>query len=199
MGMALIAGCLMGFDAILHPPGARIENAGDETRRKKDAKSGGRWTAKASRVCKKSPHYATIVTSKKGERGMKRKLGLTAALLLMALAAPAMAQKVTGLDGDWNGTIVTPDGHSLRALVHIESTAKATSATFTSLDQNNAQIPVAAVTRKGKDVMLDLPIAHASYKGTLAGNPLTGTWTQGSASLPLNFVRQAAAKPAKKK
>jgi hypothetical protein len=40
MGMALIAGCLMGFDAILHPPGARIENAGDETRRKKDAKSG---------------------------------------------------------------------------------------------------------------------------------------------------------------
>jgi len=39
MGMALIAACLMAFDAILHPPGARIENVKDETRRKKGAKS----------------------------------------------------------------------------------------------------------------------------------------------------------------
>lgn len=39
-GMALIAGFLMTFDAILHPPGARIENVQDETRRKKDAQSG---------------------------------------------------------------------------------------------------------------------------------------------------------------
>jgi hypothetical protein len=30
----------MAFDAILHPPGARIENVQDETRRKKDARSG---------------------------------------------------------------------------------------------------------------------------------------------------------------
>lgn len=40
VGIALIAGFLMGIDAILHPPGARIENVGDETRRKKDAQSG---------------------------------------------------------------------------------------------------------------------------------------------------------------
>jgi hypothetical protein len=39
-GMALIAGFLMGFDAILHPSGARMENVRDETRRKKDAQSG---------------------------------------------------------------------------------------------------------------------------------------------------------------
>lgn len=40
MGMALVLGFLMGFDAILHPKGARMENVRDETRRKKDAQSG---------------------------------------------------------------------------------------------------------------------------------------------------------------
>jgi len=39
-GIALIAGFLMALDAILHPPGARIENVQNETRRKKDAQSG---------------------------------------------------------------------------------------------------------------------------------------------------------------
>jgi hypothetical protein len=39
-GMALVAGFLMALDAIMHPPGARIENVQDETRRKKDAQSG---------------------------------------------------------------------------------------------------------------------------------------------------------------
>lgn len=40
VGMALVAGFLMGFDAILHPKGARMEEVRDETRRKKDAQSG---------------------------------------------------------------------------------------------------------------------------------------------------------------
>jgi hypothetical protein len=38
-GMALVT-ILMGFDAILHPNGARMEDIRDETRRKKDAQSG---------------------------------------------------------------------------------------------------------------------------------------------------------------
>jgi hypothetical protein len=39
-GMALVAGFLMGFSAILHPEGAQTENVRDETRRKKDAQLG---------------------------------------------------------------------------------------------------------------------------------------------------------------
>ena len=38
--MALIAGFLMGFDVILRPKGTRIEDARDNTSRKKDAQSG---------------------------------------------------------------------------------------------------------------------------------------------------------------
>jgi hypothetical protein len=40
LGMALVAGFLMGFSAILHPKGAQMEDVRDETNRKKDAKSG---------------------------------------------------------------------------------------------------------------------------------------------------------------
>jgi len=39
-GMALVAGFLMGFSAILYPKGAQMENVRDETWRKKDAQSG---------------------------------------------------------------------------------------------------------------------------------------------------------------
>ena len=40
VGIALVAGFLMGFSAILHPKGAQMEDVRDETNRKKDAKSG---------------------------------------------------------------------------------------------------------------------------------------------------------------
>ena len=40
VGMALVAGFLMGFSAILHPKGAQMEDVRDETNRKKDSKSG---------------------------------------------------------------------------------------------------------------------------------------------------------------
>jgi hypothetical protein len=40
VGMALVIGFLMGFEAILRPKGARMESVQDETRRKKDAQSG---------------------------------------------------------------------------------------------------------------------------------------------------------------
>jgi hypothetical protein len=39
-GMALISACLMAFSAILHPKGQEMEHVQDETKRKKDAKSG---------------------------------------------------------------------------------------------------------------------------------------------------------------
>lgn len=123
---------------------------------------------------------------------MKRKLGLTAGLLLMALASPAMAQKVAGLDGDWNGALVTPSGATLHLHLQVLSNATATMATTYSVDQGNAAIPT-TVTRKGNEVSLDMPLVHASFKGTLKGETLTGTFTQG-ADVALTFTRQATKK-----
>jgi hypothetical protein len=123
---------------------------------------------------------------------MGRKLGLTAGLLLMALAVPAMAQEVAGVDGDWEGALATPSGVTLHLLLHVESTATATTATTFSVDQGNAAIPT-TITRKGNDVSLDMPMVHAGYTGTLKGGTLTGTFTQG-ADMPLTFTRRTAKK-----
>jgi hypothetical protein len=126
---------------------------------------------------------------------MKRKLGLTAALLLAAMVLPATAQKIAGMDGDWNGALVTPSGATLHLHLQVASSATATTASVFSVDQGNAQIP-ATITRKGNDVALDMPMAHASFTGTLKGGTLAGTFTQG-VPVPLTFTRAAAAKPAK--
>lgn len=125
---------------------------------------------------------------------MKRTLGLMSALLLAAMALPAAAQKIAGLDGDWNGALATPSGVTLHLHLQVVSSATATMATMYSVDQGNAAIPVPTLTRKGDAVSLDMPMVHASFKGTLKGGTLTGIFTQG-ADVPL--TRQPAAKPAK--
>jgi len=123
---------------------------------------------------------------------MGRKLGM-AGLLLMALALPASAQKVAGLDGDWNGALTTPSGATLRLHLQVVSSATATMATMFSVDQGNAAIPVPTITHKGTEVTLDMPLVHASFKGALKGDTLTGTFTQG-ADVPLTLTREAAKK-----
>jgi len=154
--------------------------------------------AKQNRACEKPRRHATIVTGNKGGRGMRRKLGLAAGLLLIATALPVSAQKIAGLDGDWNGALATPSGVTLHLHLQVVSSATATMATMFSVDQGNAAIPVPTLTRKGNAVRLDMPLVHASFKGMLKGGTLVGTFTQG-ADLPLTLTRAAAAAPLKKK
>jgi fermentation-respiration switch protein FrsA (DUF1100 family) len=130
---------------------------------------------------------------------MGRKFGWLAGLLLMAMIAPAMAQAVSGLDGDWDGALSAGAGINLRISLHVESQGGATTAVLTSLDQGNAKIPVTAITRESDAVTLDIPAVRGGFKGMLSGdgNTLVGTWTQG-APQPLTFTRRAvgAAAPA---
>jgi hypothetical protein len=120
---------------------------------------------------------------------MAYKTGWLAALLLAALTAFAMAQDVSSLDGDWDGTLTVSAGLKLRLALHAETHDGATSAVLFSVDRNNARIPVTAITRDGGILTLTVPAAHGSFTGTLSANTFSGTWTQG-ASLPLTFVRR---------
>ncbi|HEY4077591.1 MAG TPA: alpha/beta fold hydrolase [Rhizomicrobium sp.] len=133
---------------------------------------------------------------------MNRKIAGLTGLLLMMMAAPVMAQAITGLDGDWDGALAAGGGIKLRLSLHIESHDGATSAALTSLDQGNGRILVAAITRDGDAMTLDVPMVHGGFKGTLSGDghTLSGTWTQG-VPLPLTFTRRAvgAAAPAEMK
>jgi fermentation-respiration switch protein FrsA (DUF1100 family) len=128
---------------------------------------------------------------------MGRKFGWLAGLLMMAMTVPAVAQAVSGLDGDWDGALSVTGGIKLRLSLHVESHDGSTTATLTSLDQGNAKIPAAAITRDGDVVSLDVPALHAGFKGTLSrdGGTIDGTWAQGT-PLPLSFARRAAGAPA---
>lgn len=106
-----------------------------------------------------------------------------------ALAQPA------SFDGHWMGTL-DAGAVQLRIALHIEKDASgALTGKMDSIDQGANGIPLTAVTLNDKAVSFDVPAVRGNYKGNMneAGTEITGTWSQGPASLPLTFKRSAAA------
>ncbi|HTR01016.1 MAG TPA: hypothetical protein VMH83_13540 [Candidatus Acidoferrum sp.] len=142
----------------------------------------------------------------------KRKLlSLFACLAVLALSAPfytqaqtpapaakpaakSAAKQAAALEGTWQGTLTAPNGIKLRIVFEITRDAKGTyNATLTSVDQGGAKLPVESTELKDGQVTMSLPAIMGSYAGKLASNELTGTWSQGGSSVPLNLTRDAAA------
>src|SRR5207245_682067 len=73
-------------------------------------------------------------------------------------------------------------------------------ATIDSLDQGVYGIEVTSFTQKDSNLHFNVSSVGASYEGRIAADHrgIEGDWTQGSASLPLVFHRQAASAGAKK-
>lgn len=118
-------------------------------------------------------------------------------VLLLAAAVAAFGQTAPALEGDWHGTLAAGSA-SLRLGLHIE---KASDGLFlgklNSLDQG-AVLPLDSIERKGDRVTFTIKAVGGSFDGTLTGDKLKGTWTQGG-PLPLEFSRDSAgaAAPAK--
>ena len=112
-------------------------------------------------------------------------------LLLVAarvLAAPMAAPVVAG---DWNGALSTGNG-SLRVVLHVSQGSDGQlSATVDSPDQGVTGIPVSSISFKDMTVHLEIEKFGAAFDGTMNhdGSEISGTWKQGSASLPLAFKR----------
>jgi uncharacterized protein (TIGR03435 family) len=103
-----------------------------------------------------------------------------------AQAAPANAPQ--DIADTWQGTLHT--NRDVRFVIRIMKASDGTlSATFYNIDGDPGGIPVISTTLKGSLLKLDLPFG--TYEGTVSadGNSITGTWTQGPNSLPLNFAR----------
>ncbi|GAA1867480.1 alpha/beta hydrolase [Pseudonocardia ailaonensis] len=100
-----------------------------------------------------------------------------------------------GLDGDWHGTLKAPSG-SIDLGLHFTGTA----GTVDIPSQGVSGAPLASVTHDGDTVafaLKDVP-GNPAYQGTLAGDTISGTFTQSGASLPLELTRgalPAAARP----
>jgi uncharacterized protein (TIGR03435 family) len=116
-------------------------------------------------------------------------------LPIAALAAISMgALHAQDITGTWQGTlsIQRPQGAvNLRTVIKIsKSDDNSLRAVMYSIDQG-PQPMAGAVTHQGSVVKIALPAINGAYEGKLDGDGvnLTGTWTQGPGSNPLNLKR----------
>ena len=96
------------------------------------------------------------------------------------------------LEGTWNGEL-NANGQTLHLVLNISSGAAGLgSATVTSVDQGNANLPVTTITQKDAHLHFEIKQIAGNYEGDLnaAKTELNGTWTQGPAPMPLKFVKK---------
>jgi len=107
-------------------------------------------------------------------------------LILFALLAGSCSAQA--IEGNWLGTL-DAGAVRLRLAIHIVRGKNGElSAKLDSLDQGANGIPVQKTSFSANKLHLEIPMLHASYDGTLAGDEINGTFNQG-ASLPLALKR----------
>jgi pimeloyl-ACP methyl ester carboxylesterase len=96
------------------------------------------------------------------------------------------AQEVTG---DWFGLLTFPGG-KLHINLHIKKEAVGLTATMDSPDQGANALPVTTITFTNNILNFAIPSGGISYKGTLEGKTIKGTFTQNNYPIPLDFGRE---------
>ena len=116
------------------------------------------------------------------------------ALMLVAVTV-TFGQSQPSLEGDWRGAL-SAGGSILHLALHVD---KASDGLYigrlNSIDQG-AVLPLDTLQLKGDHVTFTITQVGGSFEGTLSGDKLKGTWTQGM-PLPLELTRETAAAPAK--
>src|SRR5258707_2197792 len=106
---------------------------------------------------------------------------------------PQPQRSLSPLEGHWSGSLQAGEA-VLHLVLHVSKAADGSlQATIDSLDQGVYGIEVTALTVKDSILHFNVASAGASYEGKFSAVHATieGDWTQGSASLPLVFHRQA--------
>jgi pimeloyl-ACP methyl ester carboxylesterase len=114
----------------------------------------------------------------------------TLAFLVALFPLVVHAAPPPDLTGAWEGTLKV-GAIQLRVVAKLKKTGDKYTATLDSPDQGAKDIPVDEAKLDGDKVTLKLPKIMASYEGKLAGDKITGTWSQGAGSLPLELVKTA--------
>ena len=114
-------------------------------------------------------------------------------ILLLAFSGPVLvAQEDERLVGSWHGGLEVGGGASLTIVFNISQDADgAFTGTMDSPDQGAIGIPLTSVTIEGSSVTVSIQVIQGTYTGTLSdeGDHLSGTWSQGPASLALTLVK----------
>jgi hypothetical protein len=119
---------------------------------------------------------------------------------LMVCLFVTVAVRAQAVEGDWEGTLKA-GAAEFRLAVHVKKDDKGgLKATLDSVDQGAMGIPVSSISFSDGALKFAMDGIQASYEGKLdAGrNIISGNWSQGGASLPLDFARpkpRAESKP----
>ena len=107
-------------------------------------------------------------------------------ILMISMVANAMAQNAN-FNGSWKGTL-DAGPYSLTIVFNIQQTDDSVAITWDSPDQGAFGLPATA-TINGNELNVDMPESYASYKGTLVGDTLDGTFSQMGGNLPLRMTQ----------
>jgi uncharacterized protein len=97
-----------------------------------------------------------------------------------------------GRRSDWNGVLDAGAQGKLHIVVHVlQNKNGSLTGTIDSPDQGARGIPVTSITYKTRKLHLECASIGGSYDGNMSSDKsqITGTWSQGGASLPLNLTR----------
>jgi non-heme chloroperoxidase len=109
-------------------------------------------------------------------------------ITLVALSTGVL--RAQDIAGSWQGTLQA--GKGLRTILKVsKAESGGWSALFYSIDQTTDGMPVTSITLQSSTLKFSIDAIHGSYEGKLGpdGTSISGTWTQGSQSNPLNFQR----------
>jgi len=113
---------------------------------------------------------------------------------LVLLAGFGRAPAAQELSGVWTGRIPTPRGE-LETSFYVRATgASAWAGTADTPAQGVFGLPLTSIELDGDKVAFVM--AHARYDGVLSEDRISGTWTQGSASVGFDCVRSPLPEPA---
>ena len=111
-------------------------------------------------------------------------------ILAILAATSLIAQDLTGT---WQGALQA--GRELRLVFKIAENDGVLKATLYSIDQGGVALPTGTVTAQNGTVKIPIPGIGGGFEGKLSADAklITGTWSQGGGSLPLNLVRATPA------
>ena len=118
--------------------------------------------------------------------------------LLAFSVLPGTALFAQNIAGTWQGALKVngPNGSAeLRIVIKISrADDESLKATFYSIDQNPTPISANSCTLKGSSLKISLSQLNGTYEGTVSseGNSISGNWTQGGPTIPLNLARATA-------
>ncbi len=106
-------------------------------------------------------------------------------LLLIIINVPSFSQSVSG---DWSGELEV-NGIKLPLVFHIQQNGDSLSATMDSPAQGAKDIKVDNTTFSLNELLMELKSLGANYKGILAGDSISGTFSQMGMKFPLTLKK----------